>query len=47
MMDMGRERIADLYQRGHAHNIANGVPLDKLAVEILGKTTGSCGGRGG
>jgi len=33
--------------RGHAHNIARGVPLDKLAAEILGKTTGLCAGREG
>lgn len=33
--------------RGHAHNIARGAPLDKLAAEILGKATGLCGGRGG
>jgi len=33
--------------RGHAHNIARGVPLDKLAAEILGKATGLCAGRGG
>ncbi len=33
--------------RGHAHNIAKDVSLDKLAAEILGKTTGLCGGRGG
>jgi pyruvate dehydrogenase E1 component alpha subunit len=33
--------------RGHAHNIARGVSLDRLAAEILGKATGLCGGRGG
>jgi len=33
--------------RGHAHNIARGVPLDNLAAEILGMATGLCGGREG
>ncbi len=33
--------------RGHAHNIAKDVSMDKLAAEILGKATGLCGGRGG
>ena len=33
--------------RGHAHSIAKGVPLDKLAAEILGKATGLNRGRGG
>jgi len=33
--------------RGHAHNIARGVPLDELTAEIVVKATGLCGGRGG
>lgn len=33
--------------RGHGIAIAKGVPLDKLAAEILGKETGCCKGRGG
>lgn len=33
--------------RGHAHNIAMGVPMDKVAAEILGRAYGTCGGRGG
>lgn len=33
--------------RSHAHAIAKGIPLDKLAAEILGKATGCCKGRGG
>ena len=33
--------------RGHAHSIAKGVPLDKLAAEILGRATGLNRGRGG
>jgi pyruvate dehydrogenase E1 component alpha subunit len=33
--------------RGHGIAIAKGVPLDKLAAEILGKETGCCKGRAG
>jgi len=33
--------------RGHGHCIAKGIDLNKLMAEILGKATGSCGGRGG
>ena len=33
--------------RGHAHNVAMGVPLNRLAAEILGKVDGVCRGRGG
>jgi pyruvate dehydrogenase E1 component alpha subunit len=33
--------------RGHGIAIAKGVPLDKLAAEILGKENGCCKGRGG
>jgi len=33
--------------RGHAHNIAKGVSMRKLAAEILGKATGLCKGKGG
>jgi len=47
MMDVGKERIADLYRGGHAHNIARGVPIDKLTAEIVVKATGLCGGREG
>jgi len=33
--------------RGHAHNIAKGVSMRRLAAEILGKATGLCKGKGG
>jgi len=33
--------------RGHAHSIAKGAPLDRLAAEILGRATGLNRGRGG
>jgi len=33
--------------RGHGHCIAKGGELDKMAAELLGKSTGYCGGKGG
>lgn len=33
--------------RGHAHNLAKGVSMRRLAAEILGKATGPCKGKGG
>ena len=33
--------------RGHGHCIAKGVPIDKMAAELLGKETGCCRGKGG
>src|SRR5205814_3044639 len=33
--------------RGHAHNIARGMPPEQVLAEILGRTTGSSGGKGG
>jgi len=33
--------------RGHAHNLAKGADMKKLAAEILGKATGLCKGKGG
>ena len=33
--------------RGHAHSIAKGAPLERLAAEILGRATGLNRGRGG
>ena len=33
--------------RGHAHNLAKGGSMRKLAAEILGKATGLCKGKGG
>ncbi len=33
--------------RGHAHSIAKGIELKKIAAEILGKVTGCCRGRAG
>jgi TPP-dependent pyruvate/acetoin dehydrogenase alpha subunit len=33
--------------RGHAHNIARGMPPEQVLAEILGRTTGPSGGKGG
>ena len=33
--------------RNHGHAIARDIPLDAIAGEIYGKTTGVCGGKGG
>jgi TPP-dependent pyruvate/acetoin dehydrogenase alpha subunit len=33
--------------RNHAHNIARGVPAEQVLAEILGRTTGPSGGKGG
>src|SRR5437867_3041882 len=33
--------------RGHAHNVARGMAPEQLLGEILGRTTGSSGGKGG
>lgn len=33
--------------RGHHHAIALGVPLRRLMAEMMGKASGSCGGKGG
>ena len=33
--------------RNHAHNVARGVPPEQILAEILGRTTGPSGGKGG
>lgn len=33
--------------RGHGHAIAKGAEIRKMAAELFGKATGTCGGRGG
>jgi TPP-dependent pyruvate/acetoin dehydrogenase alpha subunit len=33
--------------RGHAHALARGAPPDAVLAELLGKTGGICGGKGG
>lgn len=33
--------------RGHGHTIAKGIDLNRMMAELLGKSTGYCGGKGG
>jgi TPP-dependent pyruvate/acetoin dehydrogenase alpha subunit len=33
--------------RNHAHNVARGIPVEQVLAEILGRTTGPSGGKGG
>jgi acetoin:2,6-dichlorophenolindophenol oxidoreductase subunit alpha len=33
--------------RGHAHTLARGVPMDGVMAELLGRSNGVCGGKGG
>ncbi|MCC7371789.1 MAG: dehydrogenase E1 component subunit alpha/beta [Chloroflexi bacterium] len=33
--------------RGHGHALAKGARMDQMAAEIMGKSTGMCGGKGG
>ncbi|HEY1890754.1 MAG TPA: dehydrogenase E1 component subunit alpha/beta [Steroidobacteraceae bacterium] len=35
------------YHRGHGHCIAKGARLDRMMAELMGKSTGYCGGLGG
>lgn len=41
------EDVVTSTHRGHAHYIGKGVRLGPLVAEILGRATGSCGGRAG
>jgi len=41
------EDVVTSTHRGHAHYVGKGVPLGPLLAEILGRATGSCGGRAG
>src|ERR1039457_2950695 len=45
-LDQDRDTIASTH-RGHGHCIAKGVDIKPMMAEILGKTTGSCHGKGG
>ncbi|MEM3549840.1 MAG: thiamine pyrophosphate-dependent dehydrogenase E1 component subunit alpha, partial [Candidatus Bathyarchaeia archaeon] len=45
--NLGRDDYVIGTHRGHGIAIAKGVPLDKLAAEILGRENGCCKGRGG
>lgn len=44
---LNREDYILTTHRGHAHTLAKGARMDKLAAEILGKATGLCRGKGG
>lgn len=33
--------------RGHTHTLLRGAPMDRLMAELLGRSTGICGGKGG
>jgi TPP-dependent pyruvate/acetoin dehydrogenase alpha subunit len=33
--------------RGHGHALARGIPAQELAAEMMGRSTGTCGGRAG
>ncbi len=35
------------YHRGHGHCIAKGARVDRMMAELIGKSTGYCGGLGG
>jgi TPP-dependent pyruvate/acetoin dehydrogenase alpha subunit len=35
------------YHRGHGHCIAKGASLEKMFAELMGRSTGYCGGLGG
>jgi TPP-dependent pyruvate/acetoin dehydrogenase alpha subunit len=41
-----QDYVAATY-RGHGHALANGVTTESLAAEMLGRATGTCGGRAG
>lgn len=44
---LGREDVFAATYRGHGHALANGVEIGGLAAELMGRETGTCGGRSG
>lgn len=44
---LGPEDVFAATYRGHGHALANGVAVDGLAAELMGRATGTCGGRSG
>jgi pyruvate dehydrogenase E1 component alpha subunit len=44
---LGRADWITSTHRGHGHCIAKGLAIDRMMAEILGRTTGYCGGKGG
>jgi TPP-dependent pyruvate/acetoin dehydrogenase alpha subunit len=43
----GRDDVFAATYRGHGHALANGVDIGGLAAELMGRATGTCGGRSG
>jgi TPP-dependent pyruvate/acetoin dehydrogenase alpha subunit len=44
---LGPEDVFAATYRGHGHALANGVSVAGLAAELMGRATGTCGGRSG
>jgi TPP-dependent pyruvate/acetoin dehydrogenase alpha subunit len=44
---LGPDDVFAATYRGHGHALANGVSLEGLAAELMGRATGTCGGRSG
>jgi TPP-dependent pyruvate/acetoin dehydrogenase alpha subunit len=44
---LGPDDVFAATYRGHGHALANGVTLEGLAAELMGRATGTCGGRSG
>jgi TPP-dependent pyruvate/acetoin dehydrogenase alpha subunit len=44
---LGPDDVFAATYRGHGHALANGVDLGGLAAELMGRATGTCGGRSG
>jgi TPP-dependent pyruvate/acetoin dehydrogenase alpha subunit len=44
---LGPDDVFAATYRGHGHALANGVEIEGLAAELMGRATGTCGGRSG
>lgn len=44
---LGAEDYVGSYHRGHGHCIAKGARTDRMMAELMGRSTGYCGGLGG
>jgi pyruvate dehydrogenase E1 component alpha subunit len=47
MKSLGNDDVITCTYRGHGHCLAKGVEPKKIMAEIMGKSTGCCGGKGG
>ncbi|MDH2901715.1 MAG: thiamine pyrophosphate-dependent dehydrogenase E1 component subunit alpha [archaeon] len=47
MKSLGKDDVITCTYRGHGHCLAKGVEPKKIMAEIMGKSTGCCGGKGG